>query len=84
TAHHDFAQHLVPVSDFGPQTALMMQERIERGELLVIVGDRTPARETGRTTEAQFLGETAAFAQGPYVLAHALACPVYLLFCLKE
>ncbi|QGZ57012.1 glycosyltransferase family 2 protein [Paraburkholderia acidiphila] len=84
SAHHDFAQHLVPVSDFGPQTALMMQERIERGELLVIVGDRTPARETGRTTEAQFLGETAAFAQGPYVLAHALACPVYLLFCLKE
>ncbi|TDV39018.1 putative LPLAT superfamily acyltransferase [Paraburkholderia caballeronis] len=83
-AHRDFAQHLVPVSDFGPQTALMMQERIERGELLVIVGDRTPARETGRTTEAQFLGETAAFAQGPYVLAHALACPVYLLFCLKE
>ncbi|WP_321814954.1 MULTISPECIES: glycosyltransferase family 2 protein [unclassified Paraburkholderia] len=83
-AHRDFAQHLVPVSDFGPQTALMMQERIERGELLVIVGDRTPAHESGRTTEAQFLGEKAPFAQGPYVLAHALGCPVYLLFCLKE
>jgi len=83
-AHDDFAQHLVQVSDFGPQTALMMQRRIERGELLVIVGDRTPARESGRTTEARFLGETAVFAQGPYVLAHALACPVYLLFCLKE
>ncbi|QGZ64615.1 glycosyltransferase family 2 protein [Paraburkholderia acidisoli] len=83
-AHRDFAQHLMEVSDFGPQTALMMQERIERGELLVIVGDRTPASESGRTTEARFLGATAAFAQGPYVLAHALACPVYLLFCLKE
>ncbi|CAB3798697.1 hypothetical protein LMG28688_04776 [Paraburkholderia caffeinitolerans] len=84
SAHDNFAEHLVQVSDFGPETALMMQQRIERGELLVIVGDRTPARETGRTTEARFLGETAAFAQGPYVLAHALACPVYLLFCLKE
>ncbi|MCG5078716.1 glycosyltransferase family 2 protein [Paraburkholderia tagetis] len=84
SAHHDFAQHLVQVNDFGPETALMMQQRIERGELLVIVGDRTPAHETGRTTEARFLGETATFAQGPYVLAHALACPVYLLFCLKE
>ncbi|WP_321891295.1 glycosyltransferase family 2 protein [Paraburkholderia tropica] len=83
-ANRDFTQHLVPVSDFGPQTALMMQERIERGELLVIVGDRTPAHESGRLTEAQFLGATAPFAQGPYVLAHALACPVYLLFCLKE
>lgn len=84
TAHDDFMEHLVEVSDFGPQTALMMQQRIERGELLVIVGDRTPAHESGRTTEASFLGSTAAFAQGPYVLAHALACPVYLLFCLKE
>lgn len=83
-ANRDFTQHLVPVTDFGAQTALMMQERIERGELLVIVGDRTPAHESGRTTEARFLGETAPFAQGPYVLAHALACPVYLLFCLKE
>ncbi|RQH05730.1 glycosyltransferase family 2 protein [Paraburkholderia dinghuensis] len=83
-AHHDFARRLVEVSDFGPQTVLMMQDRIERGELLVIVGDRTPASETGRTTEARFLGETAAFAQGPYVLAHVLACPVFLLFCLKE
>ena len=83
-AHGDFAQRLVEVSDFGPQTALMMQQRIERGEWLVIVGDRTPAHERGRTTDAQFLGAPAAFAQGPYVLAHALACPVYLLFCLKE
>ncbi|GAB6849477.1 glycosyltransferase family 2 protein [Paraburkholderia kururiensis] len=83
-AHHDFAQHLVEVSDFGPETALMMQERIERGELLVIVGDRTPAREAGRTTHVPFLGASAPFAQGPYVLAHALACPVYLFFCLKE
>jgi predicted LPLAT superfamily acyltransferase len=84
SAHDDFSQRLVQVSDFGPQTALMMQDRIERGELLVIVGDRTPAHESGRTTQAQFLGAQAAFAEGPYVLAHALGCPVYLLFCLKE
>jgi len=83
-AHRDFGQRVVEVGDFGPQTALMMQQRIERGEWLVIVGDRTPARERGRTIDAQFLGAPAAFAQGPYVLAHALACPVYLLFCLKE
>ena len=62
----------------------MMQQRIERGELLVIVGDRTPARESGRTTQVPFLGANAPFAQGPYVLAHALGCPVYLFFCLKE
>ena len=84
TANSEFARRLVQVSDFGPATSMMMQERIDAGELLVIVGDRVPARESGRTTDAQFLGATAPFAQGPYVLAHALGCPVYLFFCLKE
>ncbi|HEX3637862.1 MAG TPA: glycosyltransferase family 2 protein, partial [Paraburkholderia sp.] len=84
SANSQFARHLLEVSDFGPETAMMMQERVDAGELLVIVGDRVPAHEAGRTTEAQFLGSTASFAQGPYVLAHALGCPVYLFFCLKE
>jgi predicted LPLAT superfamily acyltransferase/glycosyltransferase involved in cell wall biosynthesis len=84
SANADFASRLMQVSDFGPETSMMMKERIDAGELLVVVGDRVPARESGRTTDARFLGATAPFAQGPYVLAHALGCPVYLFFCLKE
>jgi predicted LPLAT superfamily acyltransferase len=83
-AHRDFASRMVEVADFGPETAMLMQQRIDAGELLVIVGDRVPAHEAGRITQAPFLGADASFAQGPYVLAHALGCPVYLLFCLKE
>ena len=82
-AHPDVVSHLMQVTDFGPATAMLMQERIDAGELLVIVGDRVPAHESGRTVEARFLGAPAQFAQGPYVLAHALGCPVYLFFCLK-
>ncbi|EEA00471.1 glycosyl transferase family 2 [Burkholderia sp. H160] len=84
SSNRDFARHLLEVGDFGPETAVLMQQRIDAGELLVIVGDRVPAAEAGRTTDAQFLGASAPFAQGPYVLAHALGCPVYLFFCLKE
>lgn len=84
SANSEFSRRLVEVGDFGPETSMLMQERIDAGELLVIVGDRVPARESGRTTDARFLGATAPFAQGPYVLAHALGCPVYLFFCLKE
>ena len=84
SSNREFARHLLEVGDFGPETAVLMQQRIDAGELLVIVGDRVPAREAGRTTDAQFLGASAPFAQGPYVLAHALGCPVYLFFCLKE
>lgn len=82
-AHPDVVSHLMQVTDFGPATAMLMQQRIDAGELLVIVGDRVPAHESGRTVPARFLGSTAQFAQGPYVLAHALGCPVYLFFCLK-
>lgn len=83
-ANPDFAARLVQVSDFGPDTSILMQQRIEAGELLVIVGDRVPAGDSGRTVDAEFLGASAPFAQGPYVLAHALGCPVYLFFCIQE
>ncbi|WJF91334.1 glycosyltransferase [Paraburkholderia bonniea] len=84
SVHPAFPDGLLEVSDFGPETAMLMQARIEAGELLVIVGDRVPACDAGRTTEVPFLGAPARFAQGPFVLAHALGCPVYLFFCLKE
>jgi predicted LPLAT superfamily acyltransferase len=79
-----FTHHLVEVSDFGPHTAIMLQERVDAGELIVIVGDRVPTSESGRTVDVRFLGDSAPFAQGPFVLAHALACPVYLFFSLRE
>lgn len=83
-ANGDFALNLLQVSEFGPDTAIMLREKIESGELLVIVGDRTPPAENGRVTRAQFLGDRAAFAQGPILLASLLECPVYLFFCLRE
>ncbi|MCA8412579.1 MAG: glycosyltransferase [Burkholderia multivorans] len=83
-ANSDFGKQLVEVSDFGPDTAMMMQSRIDAGELLVIVGDRVPPHDAGKTVDARFLDATAPFAQGPYILAHALGCPVYLFFCVKE
>ena len=72
------------MSDFGPATAVQLKERIERGEILVIVGDRTPATDNGRFSRALFLGREARFPQGPMILAHLLECPVYLFFCLKR
>jgi len=79
-----FAENLLEVADFGPETAVLLKERVDRGEILVIVGDRTPAADNGRSTNALFLGQTAPFPQGPMILAHLLECPVYLFFCLKR
>jgi predicted LPLAT superfamily acyltransferase len=79
-----FGENLMEVADFGPETAIALRERIERGEILVIVGDRTPPADNGRCASASFLGHAAPFPQGPMVLAHLLDCPVYLFFCLKH
>lgn len=79
-----FGLNLIPVSTIGPETAVWLQEKIDRGELLVIVGDRTPPAENGRIASVPFLGREAPFPQGPFVLASLLACPVYLFFCVRE
>ncbi len=63
-------------------TAMLdVKERIDRGELVAILGDRLPER-SDRSVEAQFLGATASFPTGPFLLAHMLKCPVYLVFAL--
>ena len=84
-ANADFGVNLLQVAKLGPETALLLKEKIEQGELVVIVGDRTPPDEgSKRVSRLPFFGETAPFAQGPFILASLLDCPVYLFFCLRE
>src|SRR5690606_3790350 len=52
-------------------------------EWLAIAGDRVPLHG-GRSLSVNFLGQPARFAQGPWLLAGLLQCPVNLLFCLKQ
>lgn len=75
---------LIQVTELSPAIAISLQEKIERGEFLVMVGDRIPVQVGGRTVPASFLGEDADFPQGPYLLASLLRCPVYTLFCFPE
>lgn len=74
---------LLQVADFSAATALALKERIDRGEWVVIAGDRVPVHG-GRTVDVRFLGGIAPLPVGPYVLAALLECPVHLLFCLRR
>lgn len=80
--------NLLPVTDIGPETAILLQQKIDAGEWVAIVGDRTAVhRQRGgepRVVWSQFLGQAAPFPQGPFVLASALRCPVMLMFALRE
>jgi predicted LPLAT superfamily acyltransferase len=75
---------LLQVTDVGPDTAIMLRERVARGEFVVIVGDRTPPGQSSRVSWVPFLGRPAPFPQGPFYLAAMLKCPVLLMFCLKH
>lgn len=74
---------LIQAADFSIAAAAQLSAAIERGEWVVMMGDRLPVRRDGRTIVAEFLGAPAAFPQGPFVLAAALRCPVYALFCYR-
>ena len=74
---------LVQVTRLDPTTAFALRERLDRGEWVVITGDRVPVHG-GRTVDVNFLGGTAALPIGPYVMASVLECPVHLLFCLRR
>jgi len=73
--------HLIQVTDIDIPLALSLREKVERGEWVVIAGDRVPVNENSRVCQAPFLGDPAPFPIGPYVLASLLKCPVYLLHC---
>jgi predicted LPLAT superfamily acyltransferase len=80
--------NLMPVSDIGPDTAILLQQKLDAGEWVAIVGDRTAVnRQRGgerRVIWSEFLGRAAPFPQGPFVLAAALRCPVLLMFALRQ
>lgn len=80
--------NLMPVSDIGPDTAILLQQKLDAGEWVAIVGDRTAIHcQRGgkrRVVWSEFMGRPAPFPQGPFVLAAALRCPVLLMFALRE
>jgi predicted LPLAT superfamily acyltransferase len=73
---------LIQVSELDPAIMLQLSQRLDRGEWLAIAGDRVPLRGA-RNARVNFLGHSAAFPQGPWLLAGLLKCPINLIFCLK-
>lgn len=80
----DSGVSLIQTTEVGPGTAMQLQAAVDRGEIIVIVGDRTPQSRSGRHGWAPFLGAPAPFPQGPYILASLFKCPVLLIFCVKQ
>ena len=65
-------------------TVMVLKEKIDAGEFIVIAGDRIPVKNSNGTQEVSFLGSKAQFPIGPFVLAKVLECPIITLYCLKN
>lgn len=76
--------NLMQVTEMTPAMAMQLSERIERGEFVVIAGDRVPVASNPRVARAPFLGQVAAFPAGPYVMASVLGCPLYAMFATRQ
>jgi predicted LPLAT superfamily acyltransferase len=84
----DFQAHMISLADDSLAAMLAIRAAIDRGELVAILGDRRPATAgsgsgsgsgASRQVVSPFLGADAAFPAGPWLLAHALGCPVYFV-----
>lgn len=74
---------LMQVTDFDVATAMMLSDRVARGECIAIAGDRVPVHG-GKITHASFLGHIAPFPAGPYIMAAVLKCPLYFMSCVHH
>jgi predicted LPLAT superfamily acyltransferase len=81
--HPDSEVRLIQVTDVNPATAMLLADKVAQGEFVAIAGDRVPVRQS-MTVPAHFLGETAQWPVGPYVLAALLKCPLYAMGCVRE
>lgn len=75
--------HIVSSNDIGPDTIFLLQERLEKGEVVVIAGDRIGAH-TDRFIELDFLGEKARFPYGVFLLLALLNVSTYFVNGLRH
>ena len=75
---------VIQVSEISPATAMMINERIERGEFIAISGDRVAIANPQNSFGVQFMGETAPLPSGPFTLAAILKAPLISIVCIRE
>jgi len=63
---------------------LEVRKCLERGEFVAVLGDRVPSAQKSRIAFADFLGEPAAFPQGPVLLPILVQVPLILTMAIRR
>lgn len=78
------AIQFLQVTDLDVSLAMQLSEKVDKGEFVAIAADRIPISNPEATIECDFLGSTAQFPTGIYVLASLLSVAIVMIVCIKE
>lgn len=75
--------NLISVDELGIETALILQQKLDQGEWIIVAADRVPV-QSDRVQTVDFLGEPAHWPQGAWILANLLKAPILAVFCYRS
>jgi len=73
---------IIGADEIGPETAVLLEDRLAGGGIVVIAGDRTSATG-GKNLMIPFFGDEAPFPAGTFYLVSLMNYPVYFTFGLR-
>lgn len=79
----DLYMRIINLDPTSPQAIFDIRACVQRGELVGTLGDRIGVTDSSRISRVPFLGLPARFPHGPFLLAAALKCPVFLMIGLR-
>jgi len=79
----EFSTDIIGADEIGPQTAILLEEKLASGGMVVIAGDRTSAAG-GKNITIPFFGQEASFPFGVFYLASLMKPHVYFVFGLRR
>ena len=74
---------VLPTEQIGAGTIEYLQQKVDSGGLVVLMGDRVSSSVPGRSLKQEFLGKEAAFPYGTFLMASMIEAPVYYFFALR-
>tara|TARA_B110000116_G_C16748801_1_gene542293 strand:+ start:582 stop:1553 length:972 start_codon:yes stop_codon:yes gene_type:complete len=74
---------LLQVTELNAATAMELSERIGQGGFIAIAADRIAIDNPIASTHVDFLGASAAFPRGPFLIAAILKAPLISLQCIR-
>lgn len=79
----DSAFQIISSNNIGPDTIILLQDRLEKGEVVVIAGDRISAN-TERCLNVNFLGRPAKLPYGVFLMVSLLNVPTYFIYGVRH